>query len=347
MSREDGVEMKRRFLLWALVVGCAVGAAVPLATTASAGDTAVIRLAHLGPRGSSWDKIFRAWSNSAKKETNGAVKFRFYQGGVAGSERDVIRKMKAGQMDAAGLTSIGLGQIARPVTIMQMPGIFANYKQLNSVRETMAPEFEKLFNESGYSLMGWGDAGFARIFAKQPILKPSDYKKVRPWVPKADPVTPEMMKMVGANGVSLGIPEVLPALQTGMVDCVTASAVAAVALQWVRHTTHMSADANLAIVGATVIKKDVMDKLAPDVREKLFETGKKAHAALVKQVQKEDKRAYKTLIKRGMIEFDPLADPKVAKEWNTMNDELLKKFTGRLWSKDLYAKVKAAAAKVK
>lgn len=340
--------MKRRFLLWTLVVGCVVGVSVPLAdSTAKAGNETVIRLAHLGPRGSSWDKIFRAWSNSLKKKTNGTVKFRFYQGGVAGSERDVIRKMKAGQMDAAGLTSIGLGSIVRPVTILQMPGVFSDYKQLNAVREKMAPDFEALFQKAGFSLLGWGDAGFGRIFSKQPILSPKDYRKVRPWVPREDPTMPEMMKMVGANGVPLGIPEVLPALQTGMVDTVIASAVAAVALQWFRHTTHMSADTNLAIVGATIVKKELVDGLAPDAREALKETARKAHATLIKQVQKEDRRAYKTLLKRGMKEFDPLKDPKTAKEWTTMNEELLKKFTGRLWSKDMYAKVRATAASIK
>ncbi len=334
--------MKRNILLFSVLLGCLV--AVPSLASVSAGETITIRMASLAPAGSSWDKIFQAWNNSVREKTNQGVKFQFFPGGVAGDEKDVIRKMKVGQMDAAGLTSIGLGQIARPVTLLQMPGLFKNYEQLGRVRKEMAPEFEKMFADEGYRLVGWGDAGFGRVFSKKPILKPSDYKAVRPWVPREDPSFPEFMKIVGANGVPLGIPEVFPALQTGMVDTVVASAIAAVALQWFRYVTHMSKDTSIAIVGATLVREEMFKKMPPDHQKVLLETGKQAHEILIKQVMLEDNKAYKTLLSRGMIEFDPLATPAQAAEWEKANTELLKRLTGRLWTPELMQKVKAVAA---
>ncbi len=345
--------MNRKLLWTLLVIGCVV--AVPSFTHVSAGNTTKIRMASLAPTGSSWDKVFRAWSNTVKEKTGGAVEFQFFAGGIAGDEKDVIRKMKVAQMDAAGLTSIGLGQIARPATILQMPGLFDNYDELGKVRTKLAPDFEKMFMDAcaksscsgkggeGFRLVGWGDAGFGRIFSKKPILKPSDYKAVRPWVPREDPSFPEFMKIIGANGVPLGIPEVFPALQTGMVDTVVASAIAAVALQWFRYVTHMSSDANIAIVGATLVREEVFQSIAPDHQKILLDTGKQAHDLLIKQVMKEDANAYKTLIGRGMIEFNPLGTADQKKEWETANDKLLKQLTGRLWTQELFDKVKAAA----
>lgn len=333
--------MKRKLLLTTLLVAAAV--AIPaILPRAHAGGT-VIRLATLAPRGSSWDRVFRAWDNTLKKKTGGSLSFRFYQGGVAGDERDVIRKMKVGQMDGGGLTSIGLGQMVRPVSILQMPGIVDSYAQLNRVREKLGPDFAEMFAKEGYTLLGWGDVGFGRVFSNQPIMVPSDYKKVRPWVPRDDPSLPEMMKIIGANGVPLGIPEVLPALQTGMVDTVVASAVAAVALQWFRHTTHMSSSSDTAIIGATVIRKELYDGLAPDEREALDETAKQAHAQLLKVVQKEDEAAYQTLKKRGMKEFDMLGNAKGKAEWQKLNAELIKRMTGKLWPKELLEKVRKVA----
>jgi len=333
--------MKRK-LLWALVVVGCVAAVPSLASVSAAGTT--IRMASLAPAGSSWDKLFRAWGNSLKKETGGAVQFQFFPGGVAGDERDVIRKMKLGQLDAAGLTSIGLGQIARPVSVLQMPGIVESYKQLSYVRETMAPEWDGMFGKEGYRLLGWGDAGFGRLFSKKPILKPEDYKSVRPWVPREDPTLPELMKIVGANGVPLGIPEVFPSLQTGMIDTVVASAIAAVALQWFRHVTHVTKPAGMPIIGATLMRDELFKTIAPDHQKVLVDTGKKAHAALIAQVQTEDARAYKTLIDRGMIEYDPSGTPEQAKAWEKVNSELLKRMTGKLWSKELLERVKKTAA---
>lgn len=334
--------MKRK-LLWALlVIGCVVAA--PSLASVSAAGTTTIRLACLAPAGSSWDKVFRAWGNSLKQDTGGAVKFQWFPGGIAGDERDVIRKMKLGQMDAAALTSIGLGQIARPVSLLQMAGIFENYKQLNHVREKLAPEFNAMFEKEGYRILGWGDAGFGRIFSKKPILKPSDYKAVRPWVPRDDPSLPEFMKIVGANGVPLGIPEVFPALQTGMVDTVVASALAAVALQWFRYVTHMSKDADIAIVGATLMRDELYKSIAPDHQKALMATAKKAHSALISRIEVEDAKAHKTLLGRGIKEFDAMKTPEQQAQWQKVNDELIKRMTGRMWSKELLEKVRKTAA---
>src|SRR5688572_5155395 len=139
--------LRKLFLVVPLIIGIVV---LPSAAHVAAAGTTTIRLATLAPAGSSWDKVFRAWNNSLKKETGGAVQFQFFAGGIQGDEHDVINKMKLGQLDASGLTSIGLGQIARPVTILQLPGIFENYGQLNKVRDKLAPEFEGMFVKEGY-----------------------------------------------------------------------------------------------------------------------------------------------------------------------------------------------------
>lgn len=335
--------MKRKLLWSLLAVACAL--AVPSLARVSAAGTTTIRLGILAPAGSTWDKVFRAWNNTLTKETGGAVNFQFFLGGVAGDERDVIRKMKLGQMDAGGLTSIGLAQVARPISVLQMPGVLDDYKQLQLVREKLAPEWESMFAKEGYTLLGWGDAGFARQFAKKPILKPDDLKSARPWVPRDDAAITELMKTIGANGVPLGIPEVFPALQTGMVDAVTVSAIAAVALQWFRYVQFVSKQAPVAVVGATIIRAEAMKTIAPDHQKILMDTAKKAHAALIEQVQKEDDKAYKTLLGRGMKEFDALGTPDQKAAWDKVNVEVIKRLTGKLWTKDLLDRVRAAGGK--
>ena len=129
-----------------------------------------------------------------------------------------------------------------------------------------------------------------------------------------------------------------------MIDTVVASAIAAVALQWFRYVTHMSKEASVAIVGATVLREDLFKTLAPDHQKVLVDTGKKAHAALVAQVQSEDQKAYKTLIGRSITEFDAMATTEQQKAWTKVNDELIKRMTGRLFSKELLEKVRKTAA---
>ncbi len=331
--------MKRRLSIVLLAAVCGL-LALPGVAHVAAAEQVVIRMATLAPAGSSWDRIFKAWSKSLEEKTGGTAKFQFFSGGVAGDERDVLRKMKLGQLDAAGITAVGLSQVVRPISLLQMPGVVDNFEQLNRVRTELASEFEAMFDAEGYKLLGWGDAGFGRILSKQPILLPSDYKSVRPWVPRGDAALPELMKLVGANGVPLGIPEVFPALQTGMVDTVICSAIAAVALQWFRHLGHISQEPLVAIPGATLIRKELFTALTPEQQAALTDSGEKAHAVLIKQVQAEDEKSYKTLTeKMGLKPFSLRGSPEQEQAWDKVDKQLQANLTGKLWSKEFYTKV--------
>lgn len=341
--------MKRKVWTAWLTTILSVLALVPPGTTRVAAENeTVIRMAIFTPRGSSGERVFRAWSNSLSEKTAGSVKLQLVTGGAAGDEREVIRKLKAGELDAAALTSMGLGQVARPVTILQIPGMVADYEQLTSVRDQLAADFERIFAESGYRLLGWSDAGFGRVISKKPLPMPQDYKTVRPWVPRDDPAFPEYLKILGASGVPLDVPEVFPALQAGTVDTVVSSALAAVALQWFRNLSHVSKEAEVPILGATLIRPKVYEALSPEHQRTLMETAESAHRVLVKQVQKEDDQAYATLTgKLGLKEFSTQATPEQRKTWAEVHEKLQKNLTGKLWTKELYQKVTQAVAKAK
>jgi TRAP-type C4-dicarboxylate transport system substrate-binding protein len=336
--------MTRRLSSMLLIIAFML--ALPGIATVAATDKTVIRLGTLAPAGSTWDRVFKAWNKSLSDKTGGALSFQFFPGGVAGDEKDVIRKMKLGQMDAGGFTTVGLSQIAKPLSLLTTPGIIDGYDHLNKVRAELAPDLEAIFDKEGYKLLGWGDAGFGRVMSNRPILMPSDYKAVRPWVPKDEAAFPEFMKIVGANGVPAGIPEVFPALQTGMIDTVMVSAIAAVALQWFRNVKFVAKEAQIPIVGATLIRKEFLTNLPPDQAAALLETGTKAHEVLLKSIAKEDDTAYKSLTgKLGLKEFSMAATPAQVKAWSDTSKELRKRLTGKLWTAEFFQKTLKAAGK--
>ena len=93
------------------------------ASSATADGPVVIRYASLAPPGSAFGKILKAWGRQFKKETEGRAELRFYTGGSQGDERDFIRKIRAGQIDAAGITTTGMGMIVRPILVLTAPGL--------------------------------------------------------------------------------------------------------------------------------------------------------------------------------------------------------------------------------
>lgn len=333
--------MKRRF--FAALVIAALALAVPgsMPQPADAQGATTLRIATLAPKGSSWIKIFNAWNASLKKETDGQVQLRFYAGGVAGDEKDFIRKMRAGQMDGAAVTSTGLGLVVKPVLVLALPGLFDNYQQLDRARTALQSEFEQQFLKRDYKFLGWGDVGEARLFSNaKRIERPSDLKGVRPWAWRDDVVFSEVLKVVGANPVRLGVPEVYPALQTGMVDTVPSSAVAAVSLQWYTRLKYVSKESTSTIIGATILRKDKFEQLSQEHRAALEKTSKKAHKALRGVIRRDDRRAYKTILQRGLEEVPAR---QYESEWRDVGKKVRQRLSGRLYPASLLKRVKQAA----
>jgi len=330
---------KKSWLVFTLAAACVLVGGTG-ATHAEADGKTVIRYATIAPAGSSFGKILKAWGRTLTKETEGRVEFRYYSGGSQGDERDFIRKMRAGQMDAAGVTTIGLGIVVRPVLVLSAPGVIETYEQLHRVREKMNDRFAKMFDDAGFVLLAWSDAGKGRIMSTTPIRRPADLKAARPWAWKDDPVFSEFLKVIGANAVRLGVPEVYAALQTKMVDVVPASPLAAVALQWFTKLKYMSKDSFGIILGASVVKKEKFEQLSPGDQKILKDTALRAAHVLDKVVRRDDAKAYRVLIERGMQVID--TGPYRA-EWDKAAKETRERLIGRIYSKSLLADVQAAA----
>jgi TRAP-type C4-dicarboxylate transport system substrate-binding protein len=308
---------------------------------ASAASPIIIRFASLAPSGSGFMKVMKAWNRSLKKETENRVELRFYSGGSQGDERDFIRKVRAGQMDAAGVTTTGLGMVARPVLVLTAPGLITEYDQLERARASLRDRFSKLFEDSGFVMLAWGVAGKNRLFSMEKFARPDDLKTLRPWAWKDDPVFAAYVTTIGANPVRVGVPEVYGGLQTRMLDTVPASALAAVALQWYTRLNYM-AKQNLGIlVGGSLIKKEKWNELTEHDRNVLMNTSIRAGKANDTLARRDDERAYASLVKRGMIEVD--TSPYKA-EWDAVAKKTRESLAGRVYSKSLLEAVEKTVA---
>lgn len=300
-----------------------------------------LRMATLAPSGSSWMRIFDAWNESLEKATDGRLRFRFYPGGVAGDEDDFIRKMRVDQLDGAAVTSTGLGLVVPSVLVLAAPGMFNNYAQLDHAREVLSGELDKKFLDHGYVLLGWGDVGKARLFSKaRPIEKPSDLRRVRPWAWRGDVLFTEFLKVVGADGVPLGVPEVYPALETGIVDTVPASALAAVSLQWYTQLKWVTSNSLSILIGATILRKDKYDALPSDLRAALDRTAVVAQKALRVVIRRDDAKAYRAILDHGVEEVNVAP---YQKQWLAAAKKTRDDLVGRLYPASLLHRVEQLA----
>ena len=136
-----------------------------------------LKIATVAPNGSAWMRLFKKMNAKIKKATGGEVALFFYPGQVQGDERDVVRKIRTGQLHGGSFTSVGLAMINPKVLVLQLPLMFESAKQLNKVRKALHGDFEKSFRDKGFELLGWGDIGWVYIFTNAPVNSKDALKK--------------------------------------------------------------------------------------------------------------------------------------------------------------------------
>lgn len=319
-----------------LVALAAFAAAATFTTDAAAQAKHEIKIASLAPKGSSWMKSFEKTNRDIKSATNGEVELKIYGGGVMGDEGAMVRKIRTGQLDGAAVTNVGLGDIAAELLVLQLPLTFKDYKELDYVRDKMTPTFEKILAEKGFVLLHWGDVGFNYVFSNEAVGVPNDIKKTKMWVWDADPISKAVMEVAGVNGVLMGVPDVLPSLQTGVIDAFNNSPYGAVALQWHTKASYVLNLKLAMVIGGLVVSKKTWDAIPANHQEAIMKIAHKNGLDLLTQIRRDNQNAIGTIQKSSI----QLTQPGDINAWLTLAKSVEAKLSGTLFPKPLVAEMK-------
>jgi TRAP-type C4-dicarboxylate transport system substrate-binding protein len=272
----------------------ALGALATLSVSTAANGDEVLKIGTLAPAASPWGQVFKTWATAVSKKTDESLELQFFYNGQQGDEGAMVGKIKSGQLDGAAVTAVGLSKIYKPIGALQMPGLFSDWAKLDTARDAMKGEFEKGCKDAGFNLVGWGDIGAVHLMSKGfEVHTPDDLKGKKPYMWREDVIQPVLFQVIGGvTPVPLNVPEVLPNLNTGAVNVITAPALAAEQLQWASRLDTIGVDTEAMAIGAIVFSSKRVDALPADLREALIETGKKAASALTTRIRNEDAAAF-------------------------------------------------------
>ncbi|MFA4874431.1 MAG: TRAP transporter substrate-binding protein DctP [bacterium] len=311
-----------------------------MAATPAANATE-IKIAILAPEGSTWSKVLTAWDKELREKSGGKLGLKIYAGGVLGDEKDVVRKMRIGQVQAAGLTGLGLGVMNPAVRVMELPMLVNSYDEADAVASRIWPKLDSGFEKNGFVVLGAAETGFVNIFSNKPIASRADLKGMKMWAWEGDQLVEALYSVFGIVPIPLPITDVMTSLQTKLIDAVYAPPLGAIALQWFTHTKYMT-DLKLAdSTGGIVITKKAFDELSPADREMLKSTGKKYAKMLVDQTRADNDKSYATLTKAGVTIVK--VPPEEQELIRTTSKEVWTKLVGKLYSKELLDEAVAAA----
>lgn len=285
---------------WVMTVAVLSLLGALLAAAAQAASAQTIKLGTLAPKGSPWHQAIQDIAEAWKQASGGKIKVRIYAGGVSGDEPDMTRKMRIGQLHAASMTGAGLLSIAQEIQALQMPMMFRSDRELDYVRERMAPRLEGALAAKGFIVLNWVDAGWVYFFTKTPVVTLDDLRplKLFAWVGETAQIGG--WRDAGFQPVPLPATEIHTALQSGLIQALPTTPIAALSFQWFGQAKHMTDLKWAPLVGATVITKRKWRRLPKALRPALMKAARTIGARLQGSIRALGAKAVEVMKKHGL-----------------------------------------------
>lgn len=307
-------------------------AALTLGTGIAAADNIEMRIATLAPAGSKWMETLDKVAAEIKDKTASRVTMKYFEGGSQGDERDYIRKIKAGGLDGAAVTAVGLAMIDESIRVLELPMMFDSMEEMDAVADKMWPYFQKKFATKGFKLLDRGEVGWIYFLSKNKVDSLESLKAQKVWMWGDDQLVGAIFRKIGVNGVPLGVPEVDASLTAGRINAAYGSPIAAVALQWYTKIKFMTSMPMSFAIGATVVSVDSLKKISETDQKDVLKIAKSAGKKLRKAIRKENENAKKVMISKGVkVVETPVA---MIDQFRKDSEAVWKDLVGKVYSQD-------------
>jgi TRAP-type C4-dicarboxylate transport system substrate-binding protein len=286
------------------------------------------KIATLSPDGSAWMSKMRAGAAEIKEKSAGRVVLKFYTGGTMGSDKAVLNKIKIGQLQGGALTGGSLAETVKDLQVYALPLRLRSFDEVDYVRSKMDAGLSKQLEDAGFVNFGLAEGGFAYAMSKNnPIPSIAALRKQRVWIPDSDELSQETMKVFQVSPVPLSLADVLPSLQTGIIDTVASSPIGTVALQWHTQVKYLTEVPLTYFFGTLVIEKKSFVKLSAADQQLMRDVMGRIFKEINQQNRKDNLSAYNALLKQGIKVIKPSTAELT--EWNKTGDtasaEMVKK----------------------
>jgi len=293
-----------------------------LLLNSSIANARAFKIATVSPDGTFWMQEMRAGAKEIKKQTQGRVEFKFYPGGVMGSDESVLRKIRIGQLQGGAVTASSMTSIAPDIAIYELPYLFESLEQIDYVRSKMDEGLIKSLEKKGFIGFGLAEGGFSYMMSDESLKSVADVRNKKVWLPSNHDIGEAVFSSAGVSPVPLPLSDVLTGLQTGLIDTIIAPPIGAIALQWHTKIKYVMDEPLTYFSALLVIDKNAFNKLKDEDREIVRSVMGDAFIRINEQNRKDNTDAKQALMNQG-IEFIRLP-PDATKEWRDVGDKAIK-----------------------
>ena len=285
----------------------ALAAAFVLAAPMASAQDVTIKLGTLAPNGSTWHELIKEMGERWAEVSGGRVKLRIYAGGTQGSEGDMVRKMAVGQLQAAAITNVGMHDVVKEPQALSAPGVITSEAEFAAVFPKVEPQLDRMLQAKGYVPLHWSQVGFIRIFCTKAYRTPAEMGDAKMFAWDGDPASVDAFKAAGFQPVVISSTDVVPSLQTGMINCISNVPLYMLTARLFERANHMVDLPWGYLIGGTLMRKDAWERIPADLRPKLLAIARELGARQDADVRKLNDDAVVAMKKQGLdvVKVDP------------------------------------------
>ncbi len=173
------------------------------------------------PANNPWVMQINRLAKDVEEESKGELKLVPFFASQLGSEQDTVQQVARGRIDMGGYSTGSAALVVPEVSLLLMPMYFKGPAELDCVLDNhLTKMVADLYAKKGVQFLGWGEVGNIDIFGKKAYLSPKDMNGIKA-ASYTSRTTQLFLTQLGANPIPLGLPEWIPAIQTGLAEMVS------------------------------------------------------------------------------------------------------------------------------
>jgi TRAP-type C4-dicarboxylate transport system substrate-binding protein len=268
---------------------------------ATATPTHVLRFATVAPDGSEWARLTRAFGREIEEATHGEVQVKWYFGGIAGNEEEMIARVRRGQLDGVASGGMLCQRLAPTMRVVHIVGLFQSREEALYVLGRLKPRLDKEFAHAGFRNLGEAGFGVDVLFSRTPIRTLDDLRQQRMWIWNLDDVYKLEMPALGLRATPLPLEGALNAFEDGKLDGFIGIPSAALVFQWSTRARYFSDLRVGYVMGCLVVSNGAFDPLPIEAQNAVDAAAGRLMRHMEDMGEQQDEALLKSLFaKQGM-----------------------------------------------
>ena len=232
-----------------------------------------VRVTSLGIPNTPWhDFWLRFAATLEQRDSADEIDLDLFIAGELGSEETALANLRRGRIQIGGFALQGVATLVPELNVLLAPYLFDSREQAAFVMDHyLSDAYAKLFAERGLTLIQWSEVGWFYIYAKKPLLTPDTSRGISMRSSNALG-SRYFAEAIGADLIPLSFAEVIPALQTNLIESGQTGVGMYTLAGIARVAPHLILTRHAFDMGPILANKDWYDSLSDRHRRLIFDS---------------------------------------------------------------------------